>query len=125
MQTLSSAKRTCMASASAVECTATVAIPISLQARWMRRAISPRLAMRTFSNTFVSWLFDNDERLAEFNRLRILHKDLGHGAALGRFNGVHHLHGFDDGERVARFHLGANGGEGFCAGLRRKINRAH
>jgi len=25
-------------------------IPISRQARWMRSAISPRLAMRTFSN---------------------------------------------------------------------------
>ena len=33
MQTLSSASRTCMASASAVECTATVGMPSSLQAR--------------------------------------------------------------------------------------------
>src|SRR5882672_9462227 len=50
MQTLSSASRTCMASASAVECTATVLMPISRQARWMRSAISPRLAIRIFSN---------------------------------------------------------------------------
>ncbi len=50
MHTLSSAKRTCMASASAVECTATVGMPSSLQARSTRRAISPRLAMRIFSN---------------------------------------------------------------------------
>ena len=48
MQTLSSASRTCMASLSAVECTATVAMPSSLQARRTRRAISPRLAMRIF-----------------------------------------------------------------------------
>jgi hypothetical protein len=39
-----------MASASAVECTATVAMPISLQARWILSAISPRLAISTFSN---------------------------------------------------------------------------
>ena len=53
MQTLSSAKRTCMAFASAVEWTATVWIPISRQARWMRSAISPRLAIKTFSKTAV------------------------------------------------------------------------
>ena len=33
------------------ECTTTVRMPISRQARWMRSAISPRLAMRIFSNT--------------------------------------------------------------------------
>src|SRR5438270_346560 len=52
MQTLSSASRTCMASASAVECTATVAIPSSLQARSTRSAISPRLAIRILSNIY-------------------------------------------------------------------------
>src|SRR5262245_47245208 len=50
MQTVSSASRTFIALASAVECTATVLIPISRQARWMRSAISPRLAIRTLSN---------------------------------------------------------------------------
>src|SRR5215472_2374709 len=50
MQTVSSASRTCIAAASAVEWTATVLIPISRQARWIRSAISPRLAIRTFSN---------------------------------------------------------------------------
>src|SRR5437773_3866830 len=50
MQTLSSASRTCMASASAVECTATVEMPSSLHARSTRSAISPRLAMRILSN---------------------------------------------------------------------------
>src|SRR5438477_5280395 len=50
MHTLSSASRTCMASASAVECTATVAMPSSLHARSTRRAISPRLAIRILSN---------------------------------------------------------------------------
>src|SRR5215510_11112972 len=55
MQTLSSASRTCMASASAVECTATVAMPSSLHARSTRNAISPRLAIRIFSNMAWSW----------------------------------------------------------------------
>src|SRR5947209_12283600 len=50
MHTLSSASRTCIASASAVECTATVAMPSSLQARSTRSAISPRLAIRILSN---------------------------------------------------------------------------
>src|SRR5580658_4520427 len=50
MQTLSSASRTCMASASAVECTATVGMPSSLHARKTRSAISPRFAMRILSN---------------------------------------------------------------------------
>ena len=54
MQTLSSARRTCMAEASAVECTATVRMPISWQARWIRSAISPRLAMRTLPNIMVA-----------------------------------------------------------------------
>src|SRR5689334_18043654 len=49
MQTVSSARRTCIASASAVEWTATVRMPISWQARWMRSAISPRLAISSFS----------------------------------------------------------------------------
>src|SRR5690348_17605302 len=42
-----------MASASAVECTATVGMPSSLQARSTRSAISPRLAIRIFSNMTI------------------------------------------------------------------------
>src|SRR5215475_538889 len=103
MQTLSSASRTCMASASAVECTATVAMPSSLHARWMRSAISPRFAIRTLSNILYraagsrrwtagsasdpsrlpsadcplpSPLFDDHERLAELDRLSVLDENL-------------------------------------------------
>ena len=50
MHTDSSASLTYLASASASEWTTTVLMPISRQARWMRSAISPRLAMRIFSN---------------------------------------------------------------------------
>ena len=47
MHTDSSASRTCFRSRSAMEWTATVRIPNSRQARRIRNAISPRLAMRT------------------------------------------------------------------------------
>ena len=46
-------ERTCRLSLSAVEYTATVLMPISLQVRIMRRAISPRLAMSIFLN--IRW----------------------------------------------------------------------
>src|SRR3546814_2470228 len=74
MQTLSSARRTAMASASAVECTTTVEMPISRQARWMRSAISPRLAIRTFSN-MGRGLLDHQKDFAELHRLGILRSE--------------------------------------------------
>src|SRR5690606_28009481 len=52
----SSASRTCCASASADENTATVAIPIRRQVRMTRQAISPRFAISTFSNIWGSLL---------------------------------------------------------------------
>jgi len=70
---------------SAVECTATVLMPISRQARNIRNAISPRLAMTIFSSMLVAQpvlvhlvalaLVNNDQRLTEFDRLTILHAD--------------------------------------------------
>src|SRR5215475_8409920 len=100
MHTLSSAKRTCMASASAVECTATVGMPISLQARRTRSAISPRLAISTLSNISGSLapnrLFDDRQRLAEFDRLAVADEDRDHHSRLRGGNVVHGLHGLDD-----------------------------
>ena len=49
--------------------TATVAIPNSRQARRMRRAISPRLAIKIFLKMRHGLIPENDERLAKFNRL--------------------------------------------------------
>src|SRR4051794_3022703 len=130
MQTLSSDRRTCMASASAVECTATVAMPSSLQARRMRRAISPRLAMRILSNMvprgrignsewrtgrsnyryslFATPSLNDDERLAELDRLAVLDQDLGHRAGARGGDLVHGLHRFDDEQGLADGYLAAD-----------------
>src|SRR3546814_12090449 len=101
MQTDSSARRTCMASASAVECTATVRIPISLQARWMRSAISPRLAISTLSNMGLTALFDDQQNLTELDRLLVLDQDAADAAALVGGNRIHRLHRLDDQQGLA------------------------
>src|ERR1700744_3743680 len=93
MQTVSSASSTCLVLKSAVECTATVLIPSSRQARRMRSAISPRLAMTTFS---IIASFDRGQRLTEPHRFAVLGENRGDPAALVRFDLVHHLHRFDD-----------------------------
>src|SRR6476619_6109491 len=71
MQTDSSASFTYLASLSASECTTTVLMPISRQARWMRSAISPRLAIRIFSN-MVCGVFCECRRHAGYNRKKDL-----------------------------------------------------
>ena len=50
----------------------TVWMPSSRQARWMRSAISPRLAIRIFSNIA---LLDHEQRLAVLHRLAVLDQD--------------------------------------------------
>src|SRR3569832_1150864 len=65
MQTDSSASFTYLASRSASEYTATVLMPISRQARWIRRAISPRFAIRIFSNI---WVLHGEIALTAFGR---------------------------------------------------------
>src|SRR5512140_2525877 len=110
MQTLSSASRTCMASASAVECTATVWMPSSWQARSTRSAISPRLAMRILSNIAGGdpRLLDDHQRLTEFDRLAVLDQNFGDRSGARRGNLVHGLHGFNDKERIAHGDLAAD-----------------
>src|SRR5882672_2172302 len=98
MHTLSSASRTCIASASAVECTATVAMPSSLQARSTRSAISPRLAIRILSNISL----DDHERLAVFHPQAVLDQNLRNRAAARRGDLVHGLHRFDGEGRISR-----------------------
>src|SRR3970040_1449492 len=95
MHTLSSARRTCMAWASAVECTATVAMPSSLQARSTRSAISPRLAIRILSNIAPRLaLLDHRQRLAIFDRLAVLEENGDDGAGAGGGGLGSGVHGF-------------------------------
>src|SRR6516162_1379520 len=98
MQTLSSASRTCMASSSAVECTATDGMPSSLHARSTRNAISPRFAIRILSNisascsggardtpTFLETGFDASCGSSDFNMITEISDAVGEsGRGLGR-----------------------------------------
>src|SRR5437016_4247206 len=103
MQTVSSARRTFIARASAVECTATVLMPSSWQARLMRSAISPRLAISTFSNIAERGCrsLDQHQGRAVFDRPGILDKDPGQPPGPRRADLVHHLHRLDDQQRLA------------------------
>src|SRR5271167_1770461 len=122
MQTLSSASRTFIARASAVECTATVLIPISRQARWIRSAISPRLAIRTFSNiSLFARSLDQHQDGAVFDRLRIRDHDLRDATRPVGENLVHHLHRLDDQERLALGDQITEAHEGWGSRLRRQI----
>src|SRR3990167_658314 len=108
MHTDSSASFTYLASVSASECTTTVRMPISRQARWMRSAISPRLAMRIFSNTSV----DEEQGLAVLDRLAVLDQDRLDDARGVGFDLVHQLHRFDDADGLALLHRLADLDEG-------------
>src|ERR1700730_11300751 len=101
MQTASSANRTCSELRSASEYTATVAIPSSLHAQMIRRAISPRLATRIFWNIAGEALLlpartDAEQRLPVLHRLSVFDEDAQDFAADIGFNLVHKLHGFHD-----------------------------
>src|SRR6185503_9969367 len=120
MHTDSSASFTYFASRSASECTTTVLMPISRQARWTRSATSPRLAIRIFSNIHAPGArsAEDEERLAVLHRLPVLDQDRLHHAIPVGFDLVEQLHGFDDAQRLARLDglpdldedLGARGG---------------
>src|SRR5262249_21121893 len=112
MHTDSSASFTYFASVSASEWTTTVRMPISRQARWMRSAISPRLAIRIFSNT----LAQDKERLAVLDRLTVLDEDrLDRAGGVG-VDLVHQLHRLDDADDVPLLDRGADLDEGLGVG---------
>ncbi len=109
MQTVSSASSTCFRLTSVLEWAATVLMPSSLQARRMRSAISPRLAISTFfsiADAPVGYGSNNhDQWLIEFNGLAVFHQNGTNGAGFVRFNLVHHFHGFDNAEYFASLDL--------------------
>src|ERR1700693_1298918 len=98
MHTDSSAIRTCSASLSAVEKTATVAMPSSRHARMIRMAIVPRFATSNFLNIEATSLTDlnNHEWLSIFYRISVLNQDTHHAAGGVGLDLVHHLHRLDD-----------------------------
>src|ERR671925_785575 len=100
MQTASSASSTCLSSRSAVECAATALMPSSRQARRIRSAISPRLAIRIFCSTGALRRLDDEQRLVELHGLLVLHQDLGDDARDVGLDLVEHLHRLDDADRL-------------------------
>ncbi len=76
MQTLSSASRTCMASASAVECTATVENAELFAGAQHTQCDLAAIGDEDFCRTSL----DNHQRFAVLDRLAILDKDLRDGA---------------------------------------------
>src|SRR5467141_660035 len=117
MQTDSSASFTYLASVSASEYTTTVRMPISRQARWMRSAISPRLAIRIFSNM----LAEDEERLPVLHRLAVFHKHRLHHAGGVGFDLIHQLHRLDDANRLAFLDGLADLDKGLGVGRRRTV----
>src|SRR2546428_1010161 len=132
MQLASSAKLTCRESASAVEYTATVWMPSSRQAQMMRRAISPRLAIRIFLN--MEWegarscrraLPDLEQRLPVLDRLAVRHERLEDLAVAIRFDLVHQLHRLDDAQHLTLLHTLRDLDERTGAGPAGSVEGAH
>src|ERR1700730_12566319 len=98
-------------------------MPISRQARRIRRAISPRLAMTTFSSTAT--LFDYEQRLTKLNRVAVARHDAGYPAGLVGLDLVHHLHGFDDAQDLSYLDLIADLDERLRTRRGRPLERAH
>src|SRR5687767_11239239 len=121
MQTDSSASFTYLASVSASECTTTVRMPSSRQARWMRSAISPRLAIRIFSNI---GLRQDEQWLSVLHRLAILDQDGLDRAGRVGLDLVHQLHRFDDADRLPLLHGMADLDEHLRVGRGRAIEGA-
>src|SRR5690606_3695563 len=88
--TACSAMGPCLRLRSTVEWTATVRMPSAWQARRMRSAISPRLAMTTLSSIGAASA-DHEQRLVELHRLAVLHRDGQDGAGGVGFDRVEHL----------------------------------
>src|SRR3984893_14094921 len=126
MQTDSSAMRTGREDASALEWAITVRIPISRQARMMRSAISPRLAMRILWNISPGSAkrLHQEERLPELDRLAVPHHHLGDAARHLGLDLVHQLHRLDDAEHLAFLHHVTLGDEWRSVGFWRAVEGA-
>src|ERR1700730_8842514 len=100
-------------------------MPSSRQARATRSAISPRLAIRTFSNMgSVLWL-EVHQHLLELDPIAVLHEDLRDLAALTGRDLIHHLHRLDDAHGLAELDTRADLHERLRARLRGAVEGAH
>src|SRR5205814_6677121 len=102
MHTAWSARRTCIASLSAVEYTATASTPSSCSARITRTAISPRFATRTRLNmerTPVQRL-ELEQQLAVLDGCAVDDMELADDPLDLGLDLVHQLHGLEDAERL-------------------------
>src|SRR5713101_7646091 len=122
MQTSSSANRTCSEFSSASEYTATVLMPSSRHAKMMRRATSPRFAIRIFLNTLSRSY--REQPLAVLDRLPAFDVDVHDLAVVFRVDLVHQLHRLDDAEHLPFLHLGTDVNERRRARLGRAVERA-
>src|SRR5262245_46455641 len=98
MQTASSARSTAGVPESAVEETATVAIPSSRAARTTRRAISPRFATSSLTGAAPpegTSRLDQEQQLTVLHRFAVLRQHLAHDAGLVGEDLVEELHRLD------------------------------
>src|SRR5690606_16846998 len=104
MHTASSANRTWRLSLSAVEYTATVLIPISLQVRMILKAISPLLAISILLNT-VKWIGEfiklscwiyQKQGLVIFYRRGVFNQNFDNFSGDFRFDFIEKFHGLND-----------------------------
>src|SRR4051795_6925904 len=98
-------------------------MPNSRQARRIRRAISPRLAMTTFSS--MATLFDYKQGLTELDRIAVARHDRGHPSRFVGLDLVHHLHGLDDAQNLADLDFITNLNKRLGAGRGRAVERAN
>src|SRR5215472_18190886 len=87
----------------------------------MRSAISPRLAIRTFSNMAQGVSLDQHKGGAILDRLSVGDEDLRDAAWPMGADLVHDLHRLDDQERLSFGHDVAEADKGRVARLRREI----
>src|ERR1700676_3069873 len=97
-----------------------MAIPSSLQAQIIRRAISPRLAMRTFLKGA-----DAKQSLPILHRLAIGNQLTGHHAGYFRLDFVHELHRLDNAEDRSGLHRLSDTYERRVAGRGSFVERPH
>src|SRR3970040_192349 len=122
MQTVSSDRSTCWRLASGTDATPTVLMPSSRHARKILSAISPRLAIKTLSSIANLGVYD-EEQLAVLDGTAVLGEDAHDSTADVGVDLIHHLHRFDDAERVSGIDDCADLDERLCSGARTGIER--